>query len=150
MEPEKGNFYASVGYNDQGGIVENSRLKNGNFSINLNQDLSDKLTINTKLNAFYSTGNFAQDGDRAGGQRSFVGNILRYPTLVTNGGTFDNEDGISSPFTWVNDFQDTSEESRFIGSLALTYKFNIKGLKYKLQVSISDLKLSMKCFFCQI
>ena len=130
---EKGNFYASVGYNDQGGIVENSRLKNGNFSINLNQDLSDKLTINTKLNAFYSTGNFAQDGDRAGGQRSFVGNILRYPTLVTNGGTFDNEDGISSPFTWVNDFQDTSKESRFIGSLALTYKFNIKGLKYKLQ-----------------
>ena len=130
---EKGNFYASVGYNDQGGIVENSRLKNGNFSINLNQDLSDKLTINTKLNAFYSTGNFAQDGDRAGGQRSFVGNILRYPNLVTNGGTFDNEDGISSPFTWVNDFQDTSEESRFIGSLALTYKFNIKGLKYKLQ-----------------
>ena len=130
---EKGNFYASVGYNDQGGIVENSRLKNGNFSINLNQDLSDKLTINTKLNAFYSTGNFAQDGDRAGGQRSFVGNILRYPTLVTNGGTFDNEDGISSPFTWVNDFQDTSEESRFIGSLALTYKFKIKGLKYKLQ-----------------
>ena len=130
---EKGNYYASVGYNDQGGIVENSRLQNGNFSINLNQDLSDKFTINTKLNAFYSSGNFAQDGDRAGGQRSFVGNILRYPTLVTNGGTFENEDGISSPFTWVNDFQDTSEESRFIGSLALTYKFNIKGLKYKLQ-----------------
>lgn len=130
---EKGNYYASVGYNDQGGIVENSRLKNGNFSINLNQDLSDKFSINAKLSAFYSKGNFAQDGDRAGGQRSFVGNILRYPTLVTDGGTFDNEDGISSPFTWVNDFQDTSEESRFIGSLALTYKFNIKGLKYKLQ-----------------
>jgi len=130
---EKGNYYASVGYNDQGGIVENSRLQNGNFSINLNQDLSDKISIKAKLNAFYSNGNFAQDGDRAGGQRSFVGNILRYPTLVTNGGTFDNEDGISSPFTWVNDFQDTSEESRFIGSLALIYKFNIKGLKYKLQ-----------------
>ena len=130
---EKGNYYASVGYNDQGGIVENSRLQNGNFSINLNQELSDKFSIKAKLNAFYSNGNFAQDGDRAGGQRSFVGNILRYPTLVTNGGTFDNEDGISSPFTWVNDFQDTSEESRFIGSLALTYKFNIKGLKYKLQ-----------------
>ena len=130
---EKGNFYASVGYNDQGGIVGNSRLQNGNFNINLNQDVSDKLSVSAKLNAFYSNGNFAQDGDRAGGQRSFVGNILRYPTLVTNGGTFDNEDGISSPFTWINDFQDTSEESRFIGSLALTYKFNIKGLKYKLQ-----------------
>ena len=130
---EKGNYYASVGYNDQGGIVENSRLQNGNFNINLNQKVSDKLSINAKLNAFYSNGNFAQDGDRAGGQRSFVGNILRYPTLVTNGGTFDNEDGISSPFTWINDFQDTSEESRFIGSLALTYKFNVKGLKYKLQ-----------------
>jgi TonB-linked SusC/RagA family outer membrane protein len=130
---EKGNYYASVGYNDQGGIVENSRLQNGNFSINLNQDLSDKFSISAKLNAFYSNGNFAQDGDRAGGQRSFVGNILRYPTLVTDGGTFDNEDGISSPFSWVNDFQDTSEESRFIGSLALVYKFDIKGLKYKLQ-----------------
>ena len=129
---EKGNYYASVGYNDQGGIVENSRLQNGNFSINLNQDLSDKFSIRAKLNAFYSNGNFAQDGDRAGGQGSFVGNILRYPTLGSDGDASGNQD-LFSPFTWINDFQDTSEESRFIGSLALVYKFNIKGLKYKLQ-----------------
>ena len=130
---EKGNYYASVGYNDQGGIVENSEIKNGNFSINLNQDLSDKFSINAKLTAFYSKGNFAQDGDRAGGQRSFIGNILRYSPIINTDTTFDEEDGISSPYSWINDFQDTSEESRFIGSLALTYKFNIKGLKYKLQ-----------------
>ena len=130
---EKGNYYVSVGYNDQGGIVENSRLQNGNFSINLNQNLSDKITINAKLNAFYSNGNFAQDGDRAGGQRSFVGNILRYSPLINRDSSFDEEDGISSPYSWINDFQDTSEESRFIGSLALTYKFNTKGLNYKLQ-----------------
>ena len=130
---EKGNYYASFGYNDQGGIVENSEIKNGNFSINLNQDLSDKFSINAKLTAFYSKGNFAQDGDRAGGERSFIGNILRYSPIINTDTTFDEEDGISSPYSWINDFQDTSEESRFIGSLALTYKFNIKGLEYKLQ-----------------
>jgi TonB-linked SusC/RagA family outer membrane protein len=133
---DNGNFYASVGYNDQGGIVENSRFQSGNVSINLNQDLSDKFEIDARFSAFYADGSFAQDGDRAGGgNRSFTNNLLSFNPL--SGGDsdefFDEETSTSGPLTWINDYEDLSEETRFRGTLSLKYKFNIKGLSYKLQ-----------------
>lgn len=132
---DKGNFYISTGYSDQGGVVENSRFQKGNFSINLTHNLSPKLKVNAKLGAFYAEGNFAQDGDRAGGgNRSFTNNILTYRPLVgLQDDGFDEDLGSGSPYTWINDFEDVSEETRFIGSLGLTYKFNVKGLSYKFQ-----------------
>lgn len=131
---EKGTFFTSVNYNDQGGIVDNSRYQSGTFNININQDLSDRFKVQARLSAFYGDGNFAQDGDRAGGQRSFISNILTYvPLIGQDDEGFDEELGTSNPYSWINDFQDVSTETRYIGSLALTYKFGIEGLSYKLQ-----------------
>lgn len=131
---DKGNYYVSTGFSNQGGIVDNSKLQSGNFSINLSQNMSDRFKIDAKMSAFMADGNFAQDGNRAGGDKSFIGNVVRYSPLVDeNGGSLEDEDGISGPYTWINDFEDVSNESRFIGSLALTYSFKVKGLKYKLQ-----------------
>ena len=131
---DKGNYYVSTGYNSLGGIVDNSKLQNGNFSINLTQNMSERFKIDAKMSAFMADGNFAQDGNRAGGNQSFIGNVVRYTPLVDeNGGSLEDEDGISGPYTWINDFEDVSKENRFIGSLALTYSFKVKGLKYKLQ-----------------
>ncbi len=132
---DKGNFYVSAGYNDQGGVVENSRFQSGNVSINLTQNLSDKLKLDTRFSGFYADGSFTQDGNRAGGGGSFINNILRYNPLTGGVGEDFSDDQIqtASPLSWVNDFEDLTEESRFRGSLSLTYKFNIKGLSYKLQ-----------------
>jgi TonB-linked SusC/RagA family outer membrane protein len=132
---DKGNYYVSVGYNDQGGIVETSRLQSGDFRMNLNQELTKRLVLDGRVSAFYSKGNFAQDGDRAGGQRSFISNILKYNPLVTGDELdyYDQDSGLSGPYTWLNDFEDTSEESRIVGSLSLTYDLPVKGLKYKIQ-----------------
>lgn len=134
---DTGNFYISTGYNDQEGIVENSRYQSGNFSMNVTQNLSDKFKVDARLSAYYAEGNFAQDGDRSGGgNRSFTSNIITYKPLLgeNEDASFDDETSTSGPLTWLNDFEDVSEESRFRGSLELTYKFNIKGLSYKLQV----------------
>lgn len=133
---DTGNYYVSTVYNDQGGIVDNSRFQSGNLSVNLTQDLSDKLKIDSRFSAFYADGNFAQDGDKAGGgNRSFTNNIITYRPLfgADEDTSFDQESSTSGPLTWLNDFEDVSEESRFRGSLALTYKFNIEGLSFKFQ-----------------
>jgi TonB-linked SusC/RagA family outer membrane protein len=132
---DKGNFYVSAGYNDQGGVVENSRFQSGNVSINLTQNLSDKLELDTRFSGFYANGSFAQDGSRSGGGGSFINNILRHNPLTGGVGQDFSDDLIqtASPLSWVNDFEDLTEESRFRGALGLTYKFNIKGLSYKLQ-----------------
>ena len=39
----------------------------------------------------------------------------------------------TTPLGWVEDFEDKSEESRFIGSVTLTYDLPVKGLKYELR-----------------
>ncbi|QTD37404.1 TonB-dependent receptor [Polaribacter batillariae] len=131
---EKGNYFVSVGYNNQGGIVENSKFQTGNFNVNIAQDLSDKLKLNAKFSAFLGGGNFAQDGDRAGGgNRSFVNNILTFRPLEDEDGGIVNPDDAFGPSTWINDFEDVSEESRFIAMMALTYKFDVKGLSFKFQ-----------------
>lgn len=131
---ENGNFYTSVAYNDIKGTIQNQGLRSGNFNFNLNRDLSERFSINARFNAFYLKGSNAQDGDRTGFQRSFIGNLIYYPSLVSaGGGILGNDEGFSSPYSWINDFEDSSEESRFRASLELRYKFKIKGLEYKLQ-----------------
>jgi len=133
---DTGTYYVSLGYNDQDGIVSTSRFQSGNLSINLTQDLSDKFKIDARFSAFYADGNFAQDGDRSGGSnRSFTNNILTYRPLFGDDEDidFDQETNTSGPLTWLNDFEDVTEESRFRGAVSLTYDFNIKGLSYKLQ-----------------
>ena len=129
---DDGNYYVSTGYNDLGGVVENSRFQSGNFSINLVQNLSKKLKLDARFSSFYAVGSFSQDGHRTGGGGSFINNVLRYNPLTGGvGSDFDDDQiQVASPLSWIDDFEDLSEESRFRGALSLTYKFNIKGLSY--------------------
>ena len=132
---DNGNFYVSATYNDQGGVVDNQRFQSGNVSINLTQNLSDKLKVDARFNAFHANGRFTQDGHKAGGGGSFINNILRFNPVTGGIGDEFSDDRIqtATPLSWIDDFKDLSQESRFRGVLSLTYKFNTKGLSYKFQ-----------------
>lgn len=130
---DNGSYYTSLTYNDQGGIVDNSRFQSGNFNLNLSRKLTDNLELDARLNAFYAKGRFAQDGDRAGGQRSFINNLITFRPYFDAENTIDDEEQTSNPYSWIYDFDDLSEERRLIGNLALTYQFGIEGLSYKIQ-----------------
>lgn len=147
---EKGNYYISTVYNDQNGIVDNTRLQSGSFSINLNQDLSPKLNISAKLSAFYSDGDFANTGDKAGGNRSFINSLTLYSPLVVNPADNDDMDlEVTGPTTFIDDFEDVAKEKRYIGSISLTYKdlLGVNGLKYNLQVGGNIRSKERKRFF---
>ncbi|MEM7367416.1 MAG: TonB-dependent receptor [Bacteroidota bacterium] len=131
---EEGNYYLSAGYNDQNGLVDNSRFQSGDLRFNLDRNVGDKLKVEARFSAFYSQSDFAEAGDLIGNNQSFIRNILSFNPLLTEEiDDFTEELGNANPYAWVNDFDDKSVESRYIGSLALTYSLPIKGLKYQIK-----------------
>ena len=134
---ESGSYYLSAGYNDQGGIVEGARFQSGDLRLNILQEINKSLSVDGRISAFYARGTFAQDGDRAGGSnRSFINNMVTFSPIIT--GEFDDyiEDfGLTSPYSFINDFDDVSEESRITGRLALEYKFPVKGLSFQISAN---------------
>jgi TonB-linked SusC/RagA family outer membrane protein len=126
---KKGTFYISADYNDVAGIVKTSHLQSGSFRVNLTQHISKNLKVDGRISIYYSEGSFAQDGSKAGANRSFTKSVLTYNPII--GGNVENLEtdlGLSSPYTWLDDFEDVSKQLRSQASLALTYKLPVKGL----------------------
>jgi TonB-linked SusC/RagA family outer membrane protein len=131
---KKGNYYVAASFNDINGIVDNSKVQSGNLRLNLTQDIGKKFTLDSRVSLFYDKNNFAQSGSKAGSNQSFVKSTLTFSPLV--GDTvfdFQNDLGISNPLSWINDFEDVSNNFRSQISLNLTYKLPVKGLKFQIR-----------------
>ena len=134
---DNGNYYLSAGFNDQKGLAKNSSFKSGDIRLNLNQTLSPKVKINARLSGFFSSTDFAEGGDLIGSSnQSFIRNLLSFRPILPDGlEDAENIDdlGISSPYSFIEDFEDKSNENRFFGSLTATFDLGLKGLSYQLR-----------------
>jgi TonB-linked SusC/RagA family outer membrane protein len=131
---DNGNYYVSLGFDEQEGIVSNSSLKSSDVRINLNQDLTDKLKLQARVSASFNDINFTEGGDLTGANQSFVRNaILFRPVITEEIEDFGEDLEASNPYSWVNDFEDVSKAKRYIASIGLTYKLPVKGLKYQIK-----------------
>jgi TonB-linked SusC/RagA family outer membrane protein len=131
---DNGNYYVSLGFDEQEGIVSNSNLKSSDVRINLNQDLTDKLKLQARVSASFNDINFTEGGDLTGANQSFVRNaILFRPVITEEIEDFGEDLEASNPYSWVNDFEDVSKAKRYIASIGLTYKLPVKGLKYHIK-----------------
>ena len=131
---DSGNYYLSGGINDNRGLVENSSFKSGDIRLNVDQILSPKIKINARLSGFFSETDFAEGGDLIGSSnQSFIRNLLSFRPILPDGiEDAENTDdlGISSPYSFIDDFEDVSSENRFFGSISTTFDLGIKGLSY--------------------
>eukprot|EP01029_Cantina_marsupialis_P000113 TRINITY_DN1011_c0_g1_i1.p2 TRINITY_DN1011_c0_g1~~TRINITY_DN1011_c0_g1_i1.p2 ORF type:complete len:1059 (+),score=142.25 TRINITY_DN1011_c0_g1_i1:4702-7878(+) len=131
---EKSKYYFSAGFADQRGIVETSRIQRGDLRLNMTNDLTDKLVLDTRISMMYQDGSFAQSGSKSGGNRSFTKQVLSYTPLVG----YESEDSddldldVSNPYAWLTDYDDETKELRINASSSLTYEI-AEGLKYKIQ-----------------
>jgi len=131
---DNGNYYISLGFDEQEGIVSNSGLKSSDIRINLNQDLTNKLKLQARFSASFNDINFTEGGDLTGANQSFVRNaILFRPVITEEIEDFGEDLEASNPYSWVNDFEDVSKAKRYIASIGLTYKLPVKGLRYQLK-----------------
>ena len=133
---DNGNYYISAGFDDQAGVVPTSSFKSGDLRINFNQDLNDKLILEARMSGYISSTNFAESGDLIGGSnQSFIKNLISFRPIITEEFEDFGEDlDLSNPYSWINDFEDISKESRYIGNIALTYKLPIQGLRYQVKL----------------
>ena len=134
---DSGNYYLSGGINDNKGLVENSSFRSGDIRLNVDQILSPKIKINARLSGFFSETDFAEGGDLIGSSnQSFIRNLLSFRPILPDGiDEAENTDdlGISSPYSFIDDFEDISKENRFFGSISTTFDFDIKGLSYQIR-----------------
>ena len=133
---DNGNYYISAGFDDQAGVVPTSSFKSGDLRINFNQDLNDNLILEARMSGYISSTNFAESGDLIGGSnQSFIKNLISFRPIITEEFEDFGEDlDLSNPYSWINDFEDISKESRYIGNIGLTYKLPVQGLRYQVKI----------------
>ena len=73
---EKGTYYISAAHVNQDGIIKSSYYKKTNFTLNLTQNLTDKLRTNFKANYIHTGSNRTQQGSNTAGL--YLG-LLRTP-----------------------------------------------------------------------
>jgi len=142
---EKGTYYLSAGHVSQDGIVESSFYKKTNLSINMTQNLTDKLKTNFKANYIHTGSNRTQQGSNTAGlylgllrtpadfdQSDYIGNYHSSSGSVTPFrqrayrrylGNSDNAI-YNNPLWTVNEQNSTAKVNRLIGTGEVSYKWN--------------------------
>lgn len=127
-------YYASLGLQDQEGILKNSNLKRYTGRININQKLlNDRLKVDINLNATNTISERPPISDLLG---SALSRNPTAPVYDANGEPFEFSE-IYSPLTRLRLFNDNTSTTRIIGNISPSFEI-IKGLVYKLNFGIDN------------
>lgn len=130
---ENSSYAASIGLDDQEGILRNSNLKRYSGRLNLSQK-----AINDKLNVTFNLTATKLDNTRPN-SNAVVGNMLSLnptDTPYENGtlkGNLSND--ILNPFIAESLYGDFTNNNRILANIAPSYKIT-KGLTYKLNMGV--------------
>lgn len=128
-------YYFSVGFSQKKGLIKNSGVTNGNIRLNLTQKILPKLNLDTRISANYTSMDFANAGQRTG-PSSLTAIILRYrPLLDDTNNEVDLDNDLSTPLSFINDYDDLTKEKRLNGVVKLDYEI-LKGFKYQFQAGL--------------
>ncbi|MCF1420510.1 SusC/RagA family TonB-linked outer membrane protein [Mangrovimonas futianensis] len=126
---EKGDYYFGLGYNKNEGVVPNAFAKSIDFSMKLNNELSERLDMRTKISAFYGDYSASKGTEDLGGNNNnMVRQIITSAPFLSLGdnyyGTGDITENLDGPRAWITDYDDLSKEVRLLGSTVLNYKLS--------------------------
>ncbi|SMG09540.1 iron complex outermembrane recepter protein [Marivirga sericea] len=116
---ETGSYRASLGYENQNGIIESASLERFNARLNWNQRLlDDKLTFNTSANVSRVNDSFAPITNNAGFQGDLLGAaLIAPPTLNPDFQTL----GFLNPNNLLEYNQDLAETNRVLINISADY-----------------------------
>jgi len=150
---EGNTYYMAAGYVASDGNVPNVFSKSTDFSLNLNNKLSSKLKLGTKI-AMTSTKNSASRGTEflGGTNSSMTRQIIgaapftAYTPNYFGVPTGDIENVFDGPNAWIRDYDDDSNDFRVLGSLNLEYTIN-KVFKYRALVGLDYRRVSRQVWY---
>ncbi len=131
---DKLSYYASLGLQNQEGILKNNQLNRYTGRINVTQKLlDDRLTVDVNLNATYTINERPPIGSMLGGA---ISANPTYPAYDANGNPFQYASGVN-PLIPLRLEKDITKINRVIGSISPSFKI-IDGLVYKLNFGIDN------------
>ncbi|MBU1820845.1 MAG: SusC/RagA family TonB-linked outer membrane protein, partial [Bacteroidetes bacterium] len=131
---DKLSYYASIGVQDQQGILKKSDMKRYTGRINVTQKLlEDRINLDVNLNATYTLNNRPPIGSMLGGALSAN---PTYPAYDQNGKPFQYQDG-TNPLIPLGLEKDVTTINRVVGSITPSFKI-IEGLVYKMNLGIDN------------
>ncbi|MFZ6009713.1 MAG: SusC/RagA family TonB-linked outer membrane protein [Bacteroidota bacterium] len=138
---EKLSYFASLGLQDQDGIIINSNMKRYSGRININQKLiDDKLNIEVNLSASQTINKRPPSEGNNGTSISILGTALvtnpTYPVYGSDGTPSKYPSG-TNPLRTLELNKDVTTINRLIGNITPSFEI-IKGLVYKLNFGIDN------------
>lgn len=130
---EKTKYSFSTSYKDVEGIVKNTGLTHGDFRLNLNTAITDRLSMGFQFSGFLRKNNMTSGGNSvgriSGALLSTAINTAPY-FRPTDDVTFANDvDTRGTVLSWLTDYDDITNEYRFSVASNIDYKIT-KNLKY--------------------
>ncbi|MEJ5960787.1 SusC/RagA family TonB-linked outer membrane protein [Pedobacter immunditicola] len=129
-------YYLSADYKDISGLVKQTGLKQSGLRLNLSGDLSKSLTFNASMSGTLKKNNMMSGGNTRGG---VTGSITRTaidsapfeipsddPLLLSN------EEAKTNTLSWLNDYDDITDEKSVRASADLTWKMS-KNFSYNVR-----------------
>jgi TonB-linked SusC/RagA family outer membrane protein len=146
-------YYLAAGYVSSEGNVPNVFSKSTDFSLNLNNKLTSKLKLGTKV-AFNNIKNSASKGTEflGGTNSSMTRQIIGAAPFKDYRQNYygvlagDTEASLDGPNAWIRDYDDDSEELRGLGSLNLEYSIS-KVFKYRALVGLDYRKVTRQVWY---
>ena len=134
---DKTTYFASASYKDIEGLVKGTGLKQGDFRLNLNSELSKTVKLAISLNGSIKENDMMSGGNTTGGATGSISNVALYSAPYVKS---EEEMELTTPnladratvWTWVDDYDDKTTEKTFRGSLDLTWNI-FKFLSYNLR-----------------
>ena len=142
---EKGTYYISAAHVNQEGIIKSSFYKKTNFTINMTQNLTDRLRTNFKANYIHTGSNRTQQGSNTAGlylgllrtppdfdQSDYIGNYHSSSGSITPNRHrayrryLANSDNpiYNNPLWTINEQISTAKVNRLIGTGEVSYQWN--------------------------
>lgn len=119
-------YFVSAGYKNIQGLVQGTGLKQGDFRVNLNTNLSKNLKLDVSLNGSIKQNDMMSGGNATGGATGSIADVALYSAPYIRSeeelAKLDNVYDRATVWTWVDDFDDTTKEKTFRGSLDLNWK----------------------------
>lgn len=129
-------YYLSADYKNINGLVKQTGLKQSGMRINLSGDLSKSLTFNASLSGSLKKNNMMSGGNTRGG---VTGSITR---TAIDSAPFEipsddpilqsNEEAKTTTLSWLNDYDDITNEKSMRASADLTWKIS-KNFSYNVR-----------------
>lgn len=123
----------STSFKNVEGIVAGTGLRHGDFRLNLNGDLTDKLSFGLQLSGFLRENDMMSGGNTIGRTTGAIIptalNAQPYLRPVDDVSFTDSLENRATVLSWVSDYDDITNEYRFTAAMDVNYQIT-ENLKY--------------------